>query len=295
MRLLIMCGIPFLGIILLFMGHNVLGSILWIGWTIFIIFALIDNFSKQKNKKGELEEELKNMLENVNGLSQIYISKDYNSAIGINESKSEIHLIRNINYDPKIESAGSISIERDYFNYEIKKYSFSDILTSEVIEDDQSIVSTSRGSQIGGALLGGVLAGGVGAIIGGLSGSQTLDKKVKTMKLNIIINDTETPLRTIVFLNEVVHINKFEPKYEMAEQEVKHWHSLISVLIKKADKEDKEREKTEDREFQRELQLTPSIKSSVADELKNLNELVNEGILSEDEFKEQKYKLLAKA
>lgn len=64
---------------------------------------------------------------------------------------------------------------------EIRKYTYSAILSCEVLEDGETTYKKS--STVGRAIVGGVIAGGAGAIIGGLSG-----KENKTKKLNILIS-----------------------------------------------------------------------------------------------------------
>lgn len=110
-----------------------------------------------------------------------------------------------------------------------------DLLKSEIIEDETSITSTSRGSQIGGIIAGSVLAGGIGAIIGGLSASSTTNVNVKKIELRILVNNIENPIHTIKFLNESSPISKNNDRYKVAIEEANVWHGLISILIKRAD------------------------------------------------------------
>lgn len=166
-------------------------------------------------------------------------------------------------------------------------YSYKSILQSEVIEDGISVTKTSRGSQIGGVLVGGILAGGVGAIIGGLSGSQETSQEVKKVQLQIIINDTQNPIKTLTFLNTDLPIKKSDPKYKSAYERANHWQKVMSVIINQVDEEDKQNERNN-------LKETISIsKGSTADELKKLAELKRDGILTDEEFNQQKQKLLS--
>ena len=76
--------------------------------------------------------------------------------------------------------------------------------------------------------------------------------------------------------------------YNAAIEQARHWHGLLAVLIKRADSEDiaKEGELVEEK-----TDLLP--KSSVADELVKLSELQKQGLLTDEEFRAQKAKLLA--
>lgn len=161
-----------------------------------------------------------------------------------------------------------------------KIYTYKDILEVEILEDGFSFSKTSRGSQIGGMLLGGITLGGVGAIIGGLSGSTNQVEKVKNITLKIVINDTRVPMFMLNILSFDNGVLKNSSTYINFMNTARRWHSLLSVLIKKADEEDEEKENS------------PNLVISVADEILKLKKLLNEKLLSEEEFEEQKNKLL---
>ena len=166
-----------------------------------------------------------------------------------------------------------------------KVYSYRDILKSEILTDGVSIASANRGSQLGGALLGGFLAGGVGAMIGGLSGSSTIEEKVNKVELNVIVNDTATPIYKIAFLDAPFPIAKSTKEYKDAYNLAYHCHQLIGVLIRQADEEDKRKELSI-------INNNSQNNISVADELRKLVQLKEEGIINEDEFEVQKKKLI---
>ena len=95
------------------------------------------------------------------------------------------------------------------------------------------------------------------------------------------VKDTKNPIHDINFLDLETKKDSF--LYKQAIQQARHWHGLLEVLIKSADIEDKA-VKTID---------TPKLPSgSVADELRKLAELRDAGILSIEEFNQQKSWLL---
>jgi hypothetical protein len=164
--------------------------------------------------------------------------------------------------------------------------SYKDLLSSELFEDGVTVTKTVRSSQIGGALIGGVLLGGVGAIIGGLSGKTQNSGKVKRIDLRLTVNDTMNPIHDINFLN--VETKKNSTNYQQAMQRARHWHGLIEVLIKRAEVEDKETTKGSIPQVQqRQIQ-----QHSIADELRKLADLRDSGVLTTEEFQQQKGKLL---
>lgn len=113
----------------------------------------------------------------------------------------------------------------------LKMIPFKDIISSEIIKDDVSITKTSRGSQIGGALVGAAIAGGLGALIGGLSGTKASHNEVKKLQLQITVDDLTNPVYTITFLNSDKPINTDDNNYLLIEEELIHWHKLLSVII----------------------------------------------------------------
>jgi len=105
--------------------------------------------------------------------------------------------------------------------------------------DGKELIKTSRTSQLGGVILGGIIAGVVGAVIGGLSGSKTSIKKVTSIKLQVVINDTSEPVHLVNFLEGKFKTDSF--LYRHAMEQARHWQALLSVLITRADREDKEK------------------------------------------------------
>jgi hypothetical protein len=159
-----------------------------------------------------------------------------------------------------------------------KRYDFKDVISSEIVEDGEQIIKTSRGSQLGGAIVGGVLLGGVGAIIGGLSGKKKANDKVKEIKLLITVNDMQSPVYEVYFL-KTTPTKKGSLIYKQAINSANEWHGLISVIVKRSDVEAA-------------ASTTGGNGKSVADELKKLSELLKEGIINQGDFESQKAKLL---
>ncbi len=201
--------------------------------------------------------------------SQQVMDGDGNSGIAVDEGRGKICLIK-----------------QDLENIKLDVLSCRDILSSEVFEDGVTINKTARVSQLGGALIGGLALGGVGAIIGGLSGKTTSSDKVSKIELRITVNRTSNPIHDINFM--IVASKKSSVLYTAAMAQARHWDGLLAVLIKRADSEDiaKEREPVEEK-------MQPLPKSSIADELAKFAELHKQGLLTDEEFKIQKAKLLA--
>ena len=161
---------------------------------------------------------------------------------------------------------------------------FSNILGVEIIEDGNTISYASRSSQAAGALIGGLAFGGVGAIIGGLSGSRRQSRKVSKLQIRVTVLDSRNQVVThsLDLLSEPIKTDN--QLFTDAMNNARNWKSLLENLIKKADREDS---KKTDVANKQEHPL------SVADELTKLAGLKKEGILTEEEFEQQKNKLLS--
>lgn len=159
--------------------------------------------------------------------------------------------------------------------------SYKDLLSVELIQDGHSISKTSRTSQVGNALLGGVLLGGVGAVIGALTSASTTKGLVTNLKLEIVVNDENSPVFSVNFQN--INSKENGPTHEGSLKKAREWMGRLNVLIKLADEEDEEDNIPTDEQ-------TSTL--SVADELKKLADLMQQGLLTEDEFSQQKKMLL---
>lgn len=264
-----------LAIIMFFIAIGGGGDYPIVVWILFIGFGIGSWYCYKKHK--ELEEEkmaqkrqqTDDRLKRISNhkSSQRYTSANGDVTLSIDETNKQISIVSLNSYKDKV-------------------YSYHDILKSEILTDGISVTSTNRGSQLGGALLGGLLAGGVGALIGGLSGSTTSQEKVKKVELNVIVNDSVNPIHKIAFLDsELSAYAKDSQEYKDGYNTAYHCHQLIGVLIRQADEEDKQKE-TSTRSNNSQGNL------SVADELRKLVQLKDEGIISGDEFEAQKKKLI---
>ena len=171
--------------------------------------------------------------------------------------------------------------------YEIPEFrviSYKDIISCELFQDGSTVTKTIRSSQIGGALIGGLALGGIGAVIGGLSGKTKTTEKVRQIDLRIIVNDMNAPLHDVRFLS--VETNKEGlvggNYYEKSLHEARHWHGLVEILIRRADTEDKQLSSS----------TAQMAQPSFSDEIKKLAALRDSGVLTDEEFKIQKRKML---
>lgn len=163
---------------------------------------------------------------------------------------------------------------------------FNKIMSVEVIEDNKTLSSKSSIRTIGGAVVGGVIAGGAGAIVGSLSGNSTNKKKVSSLNVKIKVRDVNNPnliipcfdAQTMCSTKEIKPEGMFGDLYRQAVSQANRIADMISVII---DSEDKKAKTS-----------SSNNSSSTADELAKLADLKSKGVLTEEEFNEQKKKLL---
>jgi hypothetical protein len=188
------------------------------------------------------------------------------------------------------ENSQQIAIKKNYSANPIA-YKYSDILSCEIINDNESIYKKSTIRTIGGAIVGGILTGGAGAVVGGLSGQSKKEEKYKKIQLKLVVRNTSNPSVLITFfdikeLEESNGIDNYSTHYgkelKIAINKTNKWKDIIKIII---DKIDADSNSTPNEDI-----VTNT--NSIADELLKLSKLKKEGILSDKEFNEQKKKLL---
>ena len=172
---------------------------------------------------------------------------------------------------------------------------FEDIISVELVENGTTIQSKSTMRTIGGTFVGGVLAGGAGAIVGGLSGKSKQEMKVSEITVRMRIRDLNKPILEIKTFDAYNMTTERKPikESQMEGNLIKQGRTqaqqivdYVSVIIDDVDKNGDSAPATKSTN-------NNSSNLSVADELKKLADLKNEGILSQEEFDAQKAKFLS--
>lgn len=185
-----------------------------------------------------------------------------------------------------------------------KKLAYIDILGIDISENGNSIFQKSTTSAVGRALVGGVLLGGVGAIIGGVTGKSKEKKIIDSYKITIQVNDTTTPTLEIELMDEPTELDDLGTfLLKEARTFANQVKSALLAIIKANDialnlaqaqaaavlNAKAQQQMLESRENQ---VLAQGTTYSVADELQKLADLHKAGILTDEEYEEQKKKLL---
>ena len=170
---------------------------------------------------------------------------------------------------------------------QVKIIPFEQILKVEFVENAVTVASKSSIRMVGGTIVGGALAGNAGAVVGGLSGDTVMNNMITLIQVKIGLRDINYPSHTITIFSD---LKGYNPQSEI-------WHSIheghlelangivdsISAIIDDVDRAEKAQ-----------LQPTGNGNQFIADELTKLAKLKDTGILTDNEFEEQKQKLLNK-
>lgn len=241
----------------------------WIVITLVVVIICIIIQIITSNKR---RDDIDGILQDIPNFSttHLYIGPDEKTGIAIDEENRKVCFIQN------------------YYGVVINPFDYKDIISSEVIEDGDTITKSSRTSQIGGALVGGLALGGVGAIIGGLSGSKKTSGVAKNISLKVIVNDTSSAMHEVIFLN--TEAKKDSLSYKIATEKVNEWHAKIHALIKQSNTNFEQKPKAP---TETDSRPEETAKASVVDQIAKLAELKEKGFLTDEEFNTQKQKLLS--
>ena len=171
-----------------------------------------------------------------------------------------------------------------------ESFNYSDIIEVSYEENGSQLYTKSAGRTVGGAIVGGVLMGGAGAVVGGLSGASKQNKEIENMDIKILLRST---IRTscVLHFKDVDRVLKTKEDadrklYEKYVKNANQAKDVLSVII-----DDAKQASAPIAQPITQSVVAPA-SSSVADELAKLAKLKADGILTDEEFRVQKSKLL---
>lgn len=178
---------------------------------------------------------------------------------------------------------------------EEKTVSYDDIISVELLEDNTMSFSRSLADTIGGGIIGGALAGGAGAVIGGLSGSQTGEKLVSTIYVKVRLRNIHEPAMLIKCFDAKTMSDGNPAKRTDGNcvQALDDAHKIcdtISVILDGM----RTTVKSEEKGMLPNNGDADSAASSSVDELERLVALKEKGLLTDEEFSRFKAQLLAR-
>ena len=213
----------------------------------------VQNFIKMKNMTIEQIKEL--VLTNKQKLENFNATKKVGSYFYIDEVNKQWVI-------PKGAISGRIK------NATI--YNYSDIISFELLEDGSSVATGGTGK----ALAGGILFGGVGALVGGVTGKKKIKNTCSLLQIKITVDNSDKAVEYINLIN--VETKKdgivYKSAYSMAQE-------ILSILEKIYNSSaDKSKNNTEI--------------SSIADEILKFKNLLDSGVITQEEFEKKKNELL---
>ncbi|ATQ77527.1 hypothetical protein CR152_25755 [Massilia violaceinigra] len=165
-------------------------------------------------------------------------------------------------------------ITADGKNLPTRLFPYDDLFSAELIEDGVSLMMASRGRF--------PHPGENGRWVNSAASS------ARVLELRLVVSRTTAPPLSLTFLN--VQTPKNSRQYTDKAASARRWFSLMNVIIDQANRNEEERMA---RRAALETPAAPPVPlGAVADEIKKLGELMSSGLLTEEEFAEQKAKLL---
>ena len=106
-----------------------------------------------------------------------------------------------------------------------KIYKFSDIVSYDLLIDDES--QTKGGT--GRAVAGGILFGGAGAVLGGVTGKRTTKKVINSMKIKITLDNFDKPVLLIPIIKAPTKADSMV--YRMNEKIAQECLSVLELMV----------------------------------------------------------------
>ena len=148
---------------------------------------------------------------------------------------------------------------------------YEDLTDVELLEDGNTI--SKKG--IGRAVAGGVLLGGVGALVGAATGSSKGKSTSTMLSIKITTNDINNPTRYINFISTETKKSGFI--YKTAYASAQECISILNLILDEVESEPLQPNNPTD---------------SVVDEIRKFKSLLDDGIITQEEFDAKKKELL---
>jgi len=162
------------------------------------------------------------------------------------------------------ETAGKINFTTEESN---KTYDITDILGIQPISHGSTSQDTTTSENV----------------FGNLSSTTRTSRKVSRLELKFTVKDMVTPHHSIFFYHGPISVNEGHPYLVKAETQMNHWIGMLSVLLS--------RESETESAAAQVTQSQPQ--NSVADELVKISSLLQQGMITQDEYNSLKSKLIS--
>lgn len=149
-------------------------------------------------------------------------------------------------------------------------FEYSQIVDFELLEDGESI---TKGG-LGRAVAGGVLFGGVGAVVGAATGGKKTKSICNSMRIKITLRNAYAPVAYVDFIKTAT--KQDSNAYKQAQKNAQEALSALQIAVDKCQT----------------VPAAQEVSASAADEILKFKQLMDAGVISEDEFDAKKKQLL---
>lgn len=177
-------------------------------------------------------------------------------------------------------------------------YHYEELVDFELLEDGTSI---TKGG-IGRAVVGAVLFGGIGAVVGGVTGKRQTKPICTSLMIKITLKNTAQPTDYIKLINSSTKKDSFTYKtaYNQAQEILSLLQLIVNDVSQKTAQDVYSAQQAAQREFHETIQQTvrqvaqqvPSQSISPVEELRKYRQLLDEGIITQEDFDAKKKQLL---
>ena len=182
-------------------------------------------------------------------------------------------MVNNFHCTKDVDSYIQIDENNKYFKIDKDIFSYENLLSFELLENGQSITKGGLGS----AVAGGLLFGGVGAIVGSVTGGKKSSAICNSMKLRVSLKNAHTDIIYIVFIRSETKCNGFV--YNVACNSAQKCIAALEVI-----------NDINQSNYIKDINASKSI--SQADEIVKFKALLDQGIITQEEFDIKKKELL---
>lgn len=151
-------------------------------------------------------------------------------------------------------------------------FEYANLLSFELLEDGQTI---TKGG-LGRAVAGGLLFGGVGAVVGGITGGKKTKGVCTSMKIRVTLKNAHIDTVYIPLITTETKTNGF--LYKTMQSSAQSCISALEIIA--------------DQNNSKQVFNSDSDTVSAADEILKFKNLLDEGIITQDEFEAKKKQLL---
>jgi len=152
-------------------------------------------------------------------------------------------------------------------------YNYSDLLGYEILEDGNTVTKGGLGS----AVVGGALFGGIGAVVGGLTGGKKSKEVVRSLKVKIVLDNKIVPAEYIELLTTEFKKDGFV--YRVAKQQAEDIVAILASIVAENEKNQANNSNVQNT-------------NDPITEVKRYKELLDNGIITQEEFEKKKKELL---